>query len=114
LPEATWSPYGSCKDHNGLLKRKSMEPIALAAGMPVRTLQEFLAYFVWDEDRVSDGLQRWMTDEHGRDGATGVLDASAHHKQGEKTQEAQRSSLRKPPCLLARSGLLQPATGGLK
>ena len=26
------------------LKRKSIEPIALAAGVPVRTLQEFLAF----------------------------------------------------------------------
>ena len=27
------------------LKRKSIEPIALASGVPVRTLQEFLAFF---------------------------------------------------------------------
>ena len=36
------------------LKRKSIEPIALAAGIPVRTLQEFLAFFVWDEDRIGN------------------------------------------------------------
>jgi hypothetical protein len=28
------------------LKRKSIEPIALAADSPVRTLQEFLSFFI--------------------------------------------------------------------
>ena len=72
------------------LKRKSIEPIALAAGIPVRTLQEFLAFFVWDEGRVGNELQRLMADEHGCDDAIGVLDASSHHQQGEKTPGVQR------------------------
>jgi SRSO17 transposase len=72
------------------LKRKCIEPIALAAGVPVRTLQEFLAFFVWDHDRVSNGLQQLVADEHGCDEAIGVLDASAHHKQGDKTPGVQR------------------------
>ncbi len=38
------------------LKRKSIEPIALAAGVPVRTLQEFLSQFVWDHARVEKML----------------------------------------------------------
>jgi hypothetical protein len=29
-------------------KRKSIEPIALASGVAVRTLQEFLAFLGWD------------------------------------------------------------------
>ena len=33
------------------VKRKSIEPIALAADVPVRTLQEFLAFFRWDHQR---------------------------------------------------------------
>ena len=33
---------------------KSIEPIALAAGTAVRSLQEFLAFFVWDHQRVND------------------------------------------------------------
>ena len=37
------------------LKRKSIEPIALAAGVAVRTLQEFLAFFVWGHDRQVGG-----------------------------------------------------------
>jgi len=72
------------------LKRKSIEPIALAAGVPVRTLQEFLAFFVWDEDRVRNALQQLVADEHECADAIGVLDASAHVKQGRKTPGVQR------------------------
>ena len=72
------------------LKRKSIEPIALAAGIPVRTLQEFLSFFVWDDPRVSDHLQRLVVDEHGCDDAIGVLDSSGHPKQGDKTPGVQR------------------------
>ena len=39
------------------LKRKSIEPIALAAGVAVRTLQEFLAFLAWDHQRVNEQLQ---------------------------------------------------------
>ena len=42
------------------LNRKSVEPIALAAGVPVRTLQEFLAQYAWDEDAVRDRLQQMV------------------------------------------------------
>lgn len=72
------------------LKRKSIEPIALAAGIPVRTLQEFLAFFVWDHQRVRNGLQQMVADEHGCDEAIGVLDSSGHPKQGDKTPGVQR------------------------
>jgi SRSO17 transposase len=72
------------------LKRKSIEPIALAAGVAVRTLQEFLAFFVWDEQRVSNKLQQIVSDEHGCEGAIGVIDASGHAKQGDKTPGVQR------------------------
>ena len=40
------------------LERKTAEPIALAAGIPVRTFQEFLRDHDWDEDRVRDLLQQ--------------------------------------------------------
>jgi SRSO17 transposase len=72
------------------LKRKSIEPIALAAGVPVRTLQEFLAFFAWDEQRVNHLLQQRVMDEHGSDQAIGVLDSSGHPKQGDKTPGVQR------------------------
>jgi SRSO17 transposase len=71
------------------LKRKSIEPIALAAGVPVRTLQEFLAFFAWDHERVDRQLQRLVMDEHGCETGIGVLDASGHVKQGDKTPGVQ-------------------------
>jgi len=72
------------------LKRKSIEPIALAAGVPVRTLQEFLAFFVWDEQRVDRMLGQLVVDEHGSDQAIGVMDSSGHPKQGDKSPGVQR------------------------
>src|SRR5512134_3587605 len=60
------------------LKRKSIEPIALAAGVAVRTLQEFLATFEWDHDRVNRLMQQRVMDRHGREEAIGVLDSSGH------------------------------------
>ncbi len=72
------------------LKRKSIEPIALAAGVAVRTLQEFLAFFVWDHDRIKSMLHQRVMDEHGSDEAIGVIDASGHSKQGDKTPGVQR------------------------
>ena len=62
------------------LKRKSIEPIALAAGVAVRTLQEFLAFFVWDHERVERLLQQLVVDEHDCPMAIGVIDSSGHPK----------------------------------
>lgn len=72
------------------LKRKSIEPIALAAGVAVRTLQEFLAFFLWDHQRVDNMLGQLVVDEHGCEDAIGVIDGSAHSKQGDKTPGVQR------------------------
>ena len=72
------------------LKRKSIEPIALGAGVAVRTLQEFLAFFVWDHERVNEQLQQLVADEHPCEMGIGILDASGHVKQGDKTPGVQR------------------------
>jgi SRSO17 transposase len=72
------------------LKRKSIEPIALAAGVAVRTLQEFLSFFEWDHARVHQRLQQRVMDRHGSETAIGVIDASGHRKQGAKTPGVQR------------------------
>jgi SRSO17 transposase len=72
------------------LKRKSIEPIALAAGVAVRTLQEFLAFFAWDHKRVDVLLRQLVMDRHGSEQAIGVLDASGHVKQGDKTPGVKR------------------------
>lgn len=72
------------------VSRKSIEPIALAAGVAVRTLQEFLAFFRWDERRVAQQLIRDVAAEYDHAKAIGVLDASGHPKQGTKTPGVQR------------------------
>lgn len=72
------------------LKRKSIEPIALAAGTAVRTLQEFLSAFEWDHERVNRLLQQRVMDLHASETAIGVIDASGHPKQGRKTPGVQR------------------------
>ncbi len=64
------------------LKRKSIEPIALAGGGAVRTLQEFLSFLDWDHEAANDHLQRLVMDRHGSERAIGVLDACGHAKQG--------------------------------
>jgi SRSO17 transposase len=72
------------------LKRKSIEPIALAAGTAVRTLQEFLSFLDWDHEAANDHLQRLVMDRHGGERAIGVFDASGHAKQGRMTPGVQR------------------------
>ena len=72
------------------LKRKSIEPIALAAGTAVRTLQEFLSTFEWDHERVDQLLAQRVMDLHGREAGIGILDGSAHVKQGDQTPGVQR------------------------
>lgn len=72
------------------LQRKSIEPIALASGVRVRTLQEFLAFFEWDHEAVNRHLQRRVMDRHAREAGLGVIDASSHRKQGDKTPGVQR------------------------
>ncbi|MGH8761129.1 MAG: IS701 family transposase [Burkholderiales bacterium] len=67
------------------LKRKSIEPIALAAGAAVRTLQEFLSFLDWDHQAAQDHLQRLVMDRHAGERAIGVIDASGHAKQGRMT-----------------------------
>jgi len=77
------------------LRRKSIEPIALAAKVPVRTMQEFLSFFVWDHDRLDRMLMRRVADRPapsfaGRCGGIAVIDATAHAKRGDKTPGVQR------------------------
>jgi SRSO17 transposase len=72
------------------LKRKSIEPIALAAGARVRTLQLFLSSLNWDLDAANDHLQRQVMDRHASPRAIAVLDASGHAKQGRKTPGVKR------------------------
>jgi len=81
------------------LPRKSVEPIALRAGTPVRTLQEFLKDHAWDFAAVRDrlavhALERLATaaDPAGL-GTVGVIDETSSVKQGDKTPGVQRQYL---------------------
>jgi len=72
------------------LKRKSIEPIALACGVAVRTLQEFLAFLAWDHELVDKMLVRQVIERQYGKLSIGVLDASGHAKQGKYTPGVQR------------------------
>ena len=52
--------HSYCRGLLSDLPRKSIEPIALACGTAVRTLQSFLRDFVWDHLRMRDLLQQWL------------------------------------------------------
>jgi SRSO17 transposase len=69
----------------GQLPRKSVEPMALAARVKPRTLQEFLASDDWDEDRLATHVRRLVVRDHADDQAIGVIDESGHPKKGQHT-----------------------------
>ncbi len=77
------------------LERKSVEPIALDAGVPVRTLQEFLSHLQWHHPRMRDRLQQIVRDEHTRGKAEviGIVDETSAVKKGDKTPGVQRQYL---------------------
>jgi SRSO17 transposase len=72
------------------LPQKSVEPIALKAGMPPRTLQEFLARYHWDEDRVRRRLHEMVAAEHASPHSIGIIDETSDSKKGVKTPGVQR------------------------
>ena len=82
------------------LDRKSVEPIALAAGSTVRALQLFLTRRVWDQGRLRDLLQQRLARQHapppgqprsaGDPGAIGLIDQTSVVKKGTQTPGVQR------------------------
>jgi SRSO17 transposase len=72
------------------IPEKSVEPIALDAGVPVRTLQEFLSQHRWDHDRARDRLQHIVRDEHAGPHSIGIIDETSDLKKGGKTPGVQR------------------------
>ncbi len=80
------------------LKRKSVEPIALASGCAVRTLQEALRDHQWQHSQVREQLQRhvaaelagWPDDGLGN---VGLVDETSALKSGAKTPGVQRQYL---------------------
>ncbi|MBC8509076.1 MAG: IS701 family transposase [Chloroflexi bacterium] len=72
------------------LPRKSIEPIALAAKMVPRTLQNFLSAVPWDHQRMRDRTQWIVATEHSHPRAIGVIDESGSPKKGKHTCGVQR------------------------
>jgi SRSO17 transposase len=71
------------------LPRKSCEPIADAAGVPPRTLQQFLSLLDWDHDQLRAKLQQLVAREHASRHSIGILDETGCPKKGEKTPGVQ-------------------------
>jgi len=72
------------------LHRKSVEPMALRAGVPPRSLQAFLGLLEWDEQRLVDRLQQYVAREHTHPWAIGLVDETGCGKDGGHTACVQR------------------------
>jgi SRSO17 transposase len=72
------------------LPRKSVEPIALAAERPVRTLQEFLTQLTWNADRMRTRVAEIVVRDHGEGETIGLIDETGWVKKGDRTPGVQR------------------------
>ena len=80
------------------LPRKSVEPMALASGTTVRTLQVFLANRKWDHHGARALLQRQLAEQVRQQpndglGVIGVIDETSCRKWGDQTPGVQRQYL---------------------
>jgi SRSO17 transposase len=87
-----------CKGLLSDLQRKTCEPIALASGCAVRTLQEFLKDHLWYFPQVREQLQRHVADvlptlPADDLGTVGLIDETSALKSGTKTPGVQRQYL---------------------
>ena len=74
----------------GPLPRKSVEPIADAAGVPPRDLQQFLGLYRWDESAMRDRCQQLVSARHAHRQSVGILDETSFAKKGNQTACVQR------------------------
>jgi SRSO17 transposase len=74
----------------GPLPRKSIEPMADAAGIPPRNLQQLLSLYHWDESAMRDRCQQLVAARHGHPHTIGILDETSFAKKGDKTACVQR------------------------
>ena len=80
------------------LPRKTAEPLALYAGTPARSLQQFLKACLWDHEGLTGGIQRTLLAEVARMpadpvGTVGILDETSALKKGTKTPGVKRQYL---------------------
>src|SRR5277367_5315363 len=98
LQRRTMAHFDSyCRGLLSDLPRKSVEPIALASGTAVRTLQEFLVTTRWDQERARDRLQQDLAAAAAAIpdalGTVGVIDETSCQKWGDQTPGIQRQYL---------------------
>jgi SRSO17 transposase len=84
-----------CRGPLSDLPRKSVEPIALAAGTAVRTLQEFLVTATWDQAAARGVLHRRVGEvladlPPDPVGVVGVIDETSAVKKGDQTPGVRR------------------------
>jgi SRSO17 transposase len=72
------------------VERKSIEPIALEAGVRPRTLQKFLEEHRWDHGAVSRRQRAIVMRDHADESAIAVVDETSFAKKGDKTAAVQR------------------------
>jgi len=74
----------------GPLERKTVAAIALAAGVPPRSLQEYLGLHLWDHEGMRDRAEVRVRDRHAHPDGVGVIDETSFAKKGEKTAGVKR------------------------
>jgi SRSO17 transposase len=67
------------------LPRKSIEPMALEAQVPPRSLQEFLSLHKWDHESARLRVQEIVIRENGSPDAIALIDETSHPKKGDDT-----------------------------
>jgi SRSO17 transposase len=72
------------------LPRKSVEPIALAAEISPRSLQQFLSEHQWDHEQARAQALAIVAAEHGGPGGVGIFDETSFVKRGVETPGVQR------------------------
>jgi len=72
------------------LQRKSVEPMALRAGMKPRSLQTYLSILSWNEQRMVDRLQQIVVRDHADPWAIGTVDETGCRKKGHDTAGVKR------------------------
>ena len=71
------------------LPRKSVEPMAVAAAIPPKTLQQFLSLAKWDHLLMRDRLQQRVASRHRGPQVIGIFDETGCPKKGHKTPGVQ-------------------------
>jgi len=75
------------------IRRKTAEAIALDQGRAPRTLQRFLEFIKWDEEKLRDRCQQIVAEDHAHPRAIGTIDESGTAKSGKHTAAVWRQWL---------------------